>query len=193
MKNCNVVTWFWSNPSGLISHPVCYKAVPTRHLQCISSFSSNDFTRWLPSVAQKLPNFSGQPVFLYLSADYHVLAVASIPERWLFRLARPAVRRQFESGDQSRAASDRANMVLLLGWTQSCMLSVCMFMILNTKLIFCPFQLPQNWPSAQNKEKWLVLSEEMRAQTCLSSAVSMQYLLPHLWRSGEEMQQMKLC
>ena len=30
--------------------PLWYKAVPTRHLQSVSSFSSNEFTRWSPSV-----------------------------------------------------------------------------------------------------------------------------------------------
>ena len=52
----------------LLDEPLlCYKAVPTRHLQSISLFSSfNDFTRWSPSVPQKMPNFSGQCAFLYL-------------------------------------------------------------------------------------------------------------------------------
>ena len=55
-KNYDAVTWFWSKPSS------CYKAVPTRHLQSVSSFSSsNDFTRWSPSAPQKMPNLSGQP------------------------------------------------------------------------------------------------------------------------------------
>ena len=53
--------------------PLCYKAVPTQHLQCVSSFSSNDFTRWSPSVPHKMTNFSGQPAFLYLSTGYRVL------------------------------------------------------------------------------------------------------------------------
>jgi len=78
--------------------PLCYKAVPTWHLQRVSSFSSNDFTRWSPSVPQKMTNLSGQPAFLYLSTGYRVLAAASIRERGLFRPARPEVRRQFESG-----------------------------------------------------------------------------------------------
>ena len=78
--------------------PLCYKAVPTRHLQSVSSFSSNDFTRWSPSVPQKMTKFSGQPAFLYLSTGYRVLAAASIRERRLFRSACPEVRRQFESG-----------------------------------------------------------------------------------------------
>ena len=30
-------------------------------------FFFNDFTRWLPSMPQKMPNFSGQRAFLYLS------------------------------------------------------------------------------------------------------------------------------
>ena len=46
--------------------PLCYKAVPTRHFQSVSSFSSNDFTRWSPSVPQKMPNSSGHRAFLYL-------------------------------------------------------------------------------------------------------------------------------
>ena len=34
-----------------------YKVAPTQHLQSVSSFSSsNGFTRWLPSVSQKMPN-----------------------------------------------------------------------------------------------------------------------------------------
>ena len=33
--------------------PLCYKAVLTRHLQSVSSFSSNDFTWWSPSVPPK--------------------------------------------------------------------------------------------------------------------------------------------
>jgi len=45
--------------------PLCYKALPTQHLQSVSSFSfSKDFTRWSPSVIQKMPNFSGQCAFL---------------------------------------------------------------------------------------------------------------------------------
>ena len=45
--------------------PLCYKAVPTRHLQSVSLFSSsNDFTRSSPSESQKMPNFSGQHAFL---------------------------------------------------------------------------------------------------------------------------------
>ena len=69
--------------------------LPTRYLQCVSSFSSNDFTRWSPSVPQKMTNFSGQPAFLYLLTGYRVLAVASIRERRLFRSARLEVWRNF--------------------------------------------------------------------------------------------------
>ena len=96
--------------------PLCYKAVLTRHLQSVSSFSSNDFTRWSPSVPQKMPKFLGQcgvivPIvytLLILSFETRglftcacatqILAAASIRERRLFRSARPEVRRQFESG-----------------------------------------------------------------------------------------------
>ena len=67
-------------------------------IQCVSSFSSNDFTRWSPSVPPKMTNFSGQPAFLYLSTGYHVLAMASTWEQRLFRSAHPEVWWQFESG-----------------------------------------------------------------------------------------------
>ena len=91
---------------------LCYKAVSTRHLQSVSSFSFNDLTRWLPSVPQKLCNFSRQCEFLYLSRTLAIrgtrlftcacptwiLAAASIREWRLFRSARLEVRRQFKSG-----------------------------------------------------------------------------------------------
>ena len=92
---------------------LCYKVVPTWHLQSISSFSSNDFTRWSPSMPQKMPNFSGQCAFLYLlciliwyshsspslfTCGTRILATASIQGWRVFRSARPGVRRQFESG-----------------------------------------------------------------------------------------------
>ena len=96
-KNCDAVTWFWSKPSSLIScHFDTKRYLPTQHLQYISF---NGFTRWSPSVPEKMTNFSGQPAFLYLSTGYRVLAAASIRERRLFRSARPEVRRQFKSGD----------------------------------------------------------------------------------------------
>ena len=71
--------------------------------------SSNDFTRWSPSIPQKMPNFSGQREFLYLSFNIanrnprlvHVhmcYSNISIREQWLFHSARPEVRQQFESG-----------------------------------------------------------------------------------------------
>ena len=59
-KNCDVVTWFWNKHSSLISrHFATYTAPPIR-----SSFSSNGFTWWSPSMPE---NFSGQRAFLYLS------------------------------------------------------------------------------------------------------------------------------
>ena len=78
-----------------------------------NSFSSNDFTRWSPSVPQ---NFSGQCAFLYLSRVYsfdiairarglftcaratQIFAAGSIRERRLFRSACPEMWQQFESG-----------------------------------------------------------------------------------------------
>ena len=90
---------------------LCYKAVSTRHLQSVSSFSFNDLTR-SPSMPQKLPNFSRQCELLYLSCTLairdtrlftcacatRILAAASIREWRLFRSARLKVRRQFKSG-----------------------------------------------------------------------------------------------
>ena len=41
----------------LLDHPsLSYKVAPTQHLQSVSLFSSNGFTRWLPSVSPKMPN-----------------------------------------------------------------------------------------------------------------------------------------
>ena len=89
----------------------------TWHLQSVPSFSSNEFTRCLPSVTQKMPNVSRQRAFLYLSCILiwylpfetrglftcacatRLLAVASIRERRLFHSACPEVWRQFKSGD----------------------------------------------------------------------------------------------
>ena len=47
--------------------PLCYKVVPTWYPQSVSSFSSNDFTRWSPFMPEKMPNSSKQSAFLYLS------------------------------------------------------------------------------------------------------------------------------
>ena len=105
MENCNAA---WSATALLQS------GIPTWHFQSVSSFSSNDFTRWSLSVPQKMPNSSEQRAFLYLSctplilpfepevcscAHVLLLVAASIREQQLFRSARPEVRRQFESGD----------------------------------------------------------------------------------------------
>ena len=109
----------WSKHSSLI----CYKAAPTQHLQSV--FPMHDFTRWSPSMPQKLPNFSGQREFLYLSrillpfetrgcscmcaCATRILATASIRERRLFA---QHVRR---CGDNSRTATNRERRLIESG------------------------------------------------------------------------------
>ena len=62
--------------------PLCYRAVPTSHLQSVSSFcSSNDFTRWSPSVPQKLPNFSGQ---LSRNVTYNLISLHTYGKTVMF-------------------------------------------------------------------------------------------------------------
>ena len=100
---------------------LCYKAVPTRNLQSVSSFSSNDFTCWSPSGPQKMPNFSGQlsttvPIMYTLCRYCHlieswglftsaratrILPAASIREHDYF------VQHIWRCGDNSRAATNR--------------------------------------------------------------------------------------
>ena len=52
--------------------PLCYKAVPTRHFQSVFSFSQW-FHTMIALRASKMPNFSGQRAFLYLSCTHLIL------------------------------------------------------------------------------------------------------------------------
>jgi len=60
------IYYLWANLPAWSAAALRYKAVPTWHLRSVSSFSSNDLTRWSPSTPQKMPNFS-QRAFFYLS------------------------------------------------------------------------------------------------------------------------------
>ena len=112
-KNCDAVTWFWSKPSSLISRrALCYKA----YLRG----TSNQFPRFLPMISHndrppclkktsldsmrscvyRVYSFDiavRDPRFLHVRMCNSIIAAASIRERWLFRSARPVVRRQIES------------------------------------------------------------------------------------------------
>ena len=97
--------------------PLCYKAVPTRHLQSVSLFSSSNDTLialrasknakllWTACVlVTTVPVVYTLLIFpiwgLFMCAHAtRILAAASIRKWRLFCSARPEVRQQFKSGD----------------------------------------------------------------------------------------------
>ena len=128
MKNCEVVTWFWSKPS---SYLISCRFATKRYLHGTSnlfpsSFSSNDFMRWSPSVHQKMPNFSGQRAFLYLACIliwycHSRHEVCSRPHvlleyypQLVFECGNYFVQHVWKCDNNSRAASDRANTHLIV-------------------------------------------------------------------------------
>ena len=95
--------------------PVCYKAVPTRHFQSVSSISHDDRPPCLkilwtacvlvPIVYSFDIAIRARGLFACACAT-RILATASIRERWLLRSARPEVWWQFESDCKIRFSSE---------------------------------------------------------------------------------------
>ena len=106
---------FYKNCGAAWSATVCYKAVPTRHFQSVSSFlpmiSHDDRPLCLKECRTSLDSMCSCTYCVYsfhiaiwaqdlliCACATRILTVASIRERRLIHSACPEVRRQFESG-----------------------------------------------------------------------------------------------